>query len=99
MLSTAGALAAEPTVLLADELSLDLAPMIVTRLMRALREAADRGAGVLLVEQHARKAVADADRAYILQRGRVVWSGSADEARKNLCRTERAYLGQDITSG
>jgi ABC-type branched-subunit amino acid transport system ATPase component len=57
-----------------------------------------RRAGVLLVEQHARKALAVADRAYILQRGRVVWSGSADEARKSLRRIERAYLGQDVTS-
>jgi branched-chain amino acid transport system ATP-binding protein len=98
MLATARALAAEPAVLLADELSLGLAPLIVTRLMQALREAADRGAGVLLVEQHARKALAVADRAYILQRGSVVWSGSADEAKKNLRRIERAYLGQDVTS-
>ena len=65
--------------------------------MQALREAADRGAGVLLVEQHARKALSVADRAYILQRGRVVWSGTASEARNNLHRIERAYLGQDVT--
>ncbi|ONH33348.1 ABC transporter ATP-binding protein [Pseudofrankia asymbiotica] len=96
MLLTARALAAQPTVLLADELSLGLAPKIVTRLMQALRGAADRGAGVLLVEQHARQALAVADRAYILQRGSVVWSGSADEARQNLRRVERAYLGQDV---
>ncbi|HEY3883188.1 MAG TPA: ABC transporter ATP-binding protein [Trebonia sp.] len=98
MLSTARALAAEPTVLLADELSLGLAPLIVARLMQALRDAADRGAGVLLVEQHARQALAVADRAYVLQRGRVVWSGEAGEARKNLRRIEQAYLGQDEPS-
>ncbi|MGH3249948.1 MAG: ABC transporter ATP-binding protein [Trebonia sp.] len=98
MLSTARALAAEPTVLLADELSLGLAPLIVARLMRALRDAADRGAGVLLVEQHARQALAVADRAYVLQRGRVVWSGEAGEARKNLRRIEQTYLGQDEPS-
>ena len=63
-----------------------------------LRPLLRRRAGVLLVEQHARKAPAVADRAYILQRGRVVRSGSADEARKNFRRIERAYLGQDITS-
>jgi ABC-type branched-subunit amino acid transport system ATPase component len=96
MLATARALAAEPSVLLADELSLGLAPLIVTRLMQALRGAADRGAGVLLVEQHARQALAVADRAYILQRGRIVWSGPAAEARQNLGRIEQAYLGQDI---
>jgi ABC-type branched-subunit amino acid transport system ATPase component len=66
--------------------------------MQALRDAADRGAGVLLVEQHARQALAVADRAYVLQRGRVVWSGEAGEARKNLRRIEQAYLGQDEPS-
>jgi ABC-type branched-subunit amino acid transport system ATPase component len=96
MLSTARALAARPSVLLADELSLGLAPKIVARLMTALRAAADAGAGVLLVEQHARQALAVADRAYILQRGQVVWSGSAPEARKNLRRLESAYLGSEI---
>ncbi|KPM55400.1 branched-chain amino acid ABC transporter ATP-binding protein [Frankia sp. R43] len=93
MLSTARALAAEPAVLLADELSLGLAPKIVTRLMRALREAADRGAGVLLVEQHARQALAVADRACVLRRGRVVWSGPAEEATRDIRRIEGAYLG------
>jgi ABC-type branched-subunit amino acid transport system ATPase component len=96
MLSTARALAAEPAALLADELSLGLAPMIVTRLMQALRGAADRGAGVLLVEQHARQALAIADRAYILRRGSVVWSGTAAEARRDLRQIEGEYLGQDV---
>ncbi|WP_018500814.1 ABC transporter ATP-binding protein [Parafrankia discariae] len=95
MLSTARALAAEPAVLLADELSLGLAPKIVTRLMDALRAAADRGAGVLLVEQHARQALGVADRAYILRRGSVVWAGTAAEARRDLRQIEGAYFGQD----
>jgi len=93
MLQTARALAAEPDVLFADELSLGLAPIIVTRLMTALREAADRGAGVLLVEQFARQALAVADRVYVLQRGDLAWSGSAEEANKNLATIEGAYLG------
>jgi len=97
MLSTARALAAEPQVLLADELSLGLAPKMVTRLMLALREAADRGAGILLVEQHARQALAIADRACILQRGVVRWTGSAEEGRKNLHRIEAHYLGQELS--
>jgi len=49
-------------------------------------------------KQHARKALAVADRACILQRDRVVWSGSAGEARRNPHRIERAYLGQDATT-
>jgi branched-chain amino acid transport system ATP-binding protein len=94
MLSTARALAADPAVLLADEMSLGLAPLIVGRLMRALRDAADRGTGVVLVEQHARQALAVADRALVLRRGSVVWSGSAAEARRDLRQIEGEYLGQ-----
>ena len=93
MLSTARALAAKPDVLLADELSLGLAPLIVARLMSVLRGAADQGAGVLLVEQFARQALKVADRVYILRRGQLAWSGSAEEARKNLREIESAYLG------
>ena len=93
MLATARALAADPVVLLADELSLGLAPLIVTRLLTALRTAADGGTGVLLVEQHARQALPIADRAYILQRGSLIWSGSADEASRDLSQVEGAYLG------
>jgi branched-chain amino acid transport system ATP-binding protein len=96
MLAMARALAAEPAVLLADELSLGLAPKIVSRLMRALRDAADRGAGILLVEQHARQALRVADRAYILRRGSLVWSGSADQARESLTDIESAYLGHEV---
>jgi branched-chain amino acid transport system ATP-binding protein len=93
MLSTARALAADPAVLLADELSLGLAPLVVGRLMRALREAADRGAGILLVEQHARQALALADRALVLRRGGLVWQGTAAEARAELHQIEGEYLG------
>ena len=66
---------AGPQVLLADELSLGLAPLVVTRLLQAVREAAERGVGVLLVEQHARQALAVADRVYVLQRGRIALDG------------------------
>ena len=59
-------------LLIADEMSLGLAPIIVRRLLAAIRDAADAGAGVLLVEQHARQALAVADRAYVLRRGSVV---------------------------
>jgi ABC-type branched-subunit amino acid transport system ATPase component len=62
--------------------------------MRALREAADRGAGVLLVEQHARQALAVADRAAVLRRGSLVWSGPAAEARGDLRAIEAEYLGR-----
>ena len=93
MLSLARALGREPRVLLADELSLGLAPLVVDGLLEALRDAADRrGVGVLLVEQHVRKALSVADRVYVLERGRIVLSGTADEVSGQLGRIEDAYL-------
>ena len=72
MLTLARALAREPRILLADELSLGLAPMFVDRLLRAVRDAAhEHGTGVLFVEQHAHKALRYADRAIVMRRGRV----------------------------
>ena len=94
MLVLARALAARPSVVLADEMSLGLAPLIVLRLLETLRAAADEGVGVLLVEQHARQALAAADRAYVLRRGTLVWEGSAAEARANINELEGAYLGE-----
>jgi len=93
MLSLARALGREPKVLLADELSLGLAPLVVANLLQAVREAAtDRGVGVLLVEQHVRQALGVADRAYLMERGKIVLSGTADEVRGQLDRIEAAYL-------
>jgi branched-chain amino acid transport system ATP-binding protein len=80
-------------VLLADELSLGLAPIIVTNLLGAVRRAADdRGVGVLLVEQHVRQALKVADRVYLMERGRIVLSGSSDEVGEQLDTIEAAYL-------
>jgi branched-chain amino acid transport system ATP-binding protein len=92
MLTLARALAAQPTVLLADELSLGLAPLICVRLLAALRAAADRGAGVLLVEQRARDALAVADRAYVISHGQVAVSGSASELAGRIEEIESTYL-------
>jgi len=92
ILTVARALAAEPRILLADELSLGLAPLIVGRLLRAVRAAADRGVGVLLVEQHARQALTMADRAYVLRRGRVELTGSASDLLARLDEVEATYL-------
>lgn len=97
MLAVARALARRPKVLLADELSLGLAPLVVTRLFLALREAArDQGTGVLLVEQHVRKALRYVDRVYVMRRGRVVLDLTAAEARLRVADIEHAYLS---TSG
>ncbi|MBI5087705.1 MAG: ATP-binding cassette domain-containing protein [Actinobacteria bacterium] len=92
ILTLARALAAEPAALLADELSLGLAPLIVRRLLIAVREAADRGVGVLLVEQHAAQALAIADRGYVFRRGQVVMSGTAAELRRDFDEIRSSYL-------
>ncbi len=93
MLSLARALGRDPKVLLADELSLGLAPIIVTNLLDAVRAAADeRGVGVLLVEQHVRQALKIADRVYVMERGRIVLSGTSAEVVGQLDKIEAAYL-------
>jgi branched-chain amino acid transport system ATP-binding protein len=93
MLSLARALGRDPKVLLADELSLGLAPIIVANLLEAVREAAtERGVGVLLVEQHVRQALKVADRAYVMERGRIVLSGTTEEVEGQLGKIEAAYL-------
>lgn len=93
MLSLARALGRHPTVLLADELSLGLAPLIVTNLLRAVRDAADElGVGVLLVEQHVRQALEIADRVYVMERGRIALSGRSGEVAGQLDKIEAAYL-------
>jgi branched-chain amino acid transport system ATP-binding protein len=93
ILTVARALAAEPDVLLADELSLGLAPQIVTQLLEAIREAAQkRGIAVLIVEQHVRGALAVSDRAYVLSRGRCVMDGESRELMNRVEEIESSYL-------
>jgi len=92
MLTLGRALAGTPRLLLVDELSLGLAPMVVQRLLRSVRAAADAGVGVLLVEQHASEALSVADRVVVLRRGRVALEGSAAELRADVGELESAYL-------
>jgi branched-chain amino acid transport system ATP-binding protein len=93
MLTLARALGRRPRVLLADELSLGLAPIVVDRLLQAVRAAAsETGTGALIIEQHARKALRYADRAYVMSRGRIVMALTAAEARARLSEIETAYL-------
>ena len=86
------ALARKPKVLLADELSLGLAPLVVERLLAAVRHAADQGCAVILVEQHVRKALKIADHAVVMQRGRIVQRGSGAEMRRRITEIESSYL-------
>ncbi|CAM3931907.1 ABC transporter ATP-binding protein [Deinococcus frigens] len=93
MVVIARALAGRPQVLLVDELSLGLAPIVVRRLMPVLRGLADDGVGVLLVEQFAALALDIGDHAYVLNRGEVVHAGRADELRRRPELLRGAYLG------
>jgi branched-chain amino acid transport system ATP-binding protein len=93
MLTVARALGRDPSVMLLDELSLGLAPIIVERLLQAVRTAStERGVGVLLVEQHVRQALEVANRVYVVRRGRIVLSGSSTEVGSRLEEIEAAYL-------
>ena len=92
ILTLARALARKPRILLADELSLGLAPMVVDRLLSAVRDAADDGLGVIIVEQQIPKALAIADRVYVMQRGSVAWEGTGVEARRDELEIERMYM-------
>jgi ABC-type branched-subunit amino acid transport system ATPase component len=92
MLALGLALSRGPSVILADELSLGLAPMLVDRLFQALRQAADAGAGVLLVEQYVHKALAIADRVYVMDRGRISISGTSDELAPRVDEIQSSYL-------
>ncbi|WP_462187097.1 MULTISPECIES: ATP-binding cassette domain-containing protein [unclassified Frankia] len=101
MVTLARALARRPTVLLADELSLGLAPRVVDRLLAAVRAAADDGLAVILVEQHVRSALSIADRVHVLRHGALAWSGTAAQARADREILLGAYLspGRPADSG
>jgi branched-chain amino acid transport system ATP-binding protein len=93
MLTLARAVARDPSLLLVDELSLGLAPVIVKRLLQTVRHVADeRSTGVLLVEQHVRQALHVADRVYVMQRGRIVMSGTGTEVHSRIDEIEATYL-------
>jgi branched-chain amino acid transport system ATP-binding protein len=96
MLTLARALAGEPELLLIDELSLGLAPLVVERLLEAITAASARGIAVLMVEQHAHKALGVADLAYVLRRGRVSLSGTGVDLRSRFDQVERSYLVADV---
>ena len=92
MLTIGRALMARPRILMLDEPSLGLAPMLVKAIFQTIREINARGVTILLVEQNARMALRVADRGYVLQSGEVVLTGSAKSLRQDEM-VRRAYLG------
>ncbi len=94
MLSIARALMAKPRLLLLDEPSLGLAPLVVEEIYRTLQALHAQGTTILLVEQNAMGALEIAERAYVLETGRIVLSGKASELMEH-DDVQRAYLGRD----
>jgi branched-chain amino acid transport system ATP-binding protein len=94
MLAMARALMARPQLVMLDEPSMGLAPLVVKDVLKAIQAIRAEGATVLLVEQNAKAALRIADRGYVLENGRIVLEGSAEELLGNH-DVQRAYLGGD----
>ena len=92
MLAMGRALMARPSILLLDEPSMGLSPLLVSEIFRIIREINDKGTTVLLVEQNAKRALAIADRAYVLETGQITLEGTGDELANDE-RVQKAYLG------
>ena len=98
MLAVARGLMARPRVMLLDEPSLGLAPILVREIFAAIGHLREQGVTILLVEQMAAQALALADRAYVLERGRIALEGPAPAVRSNPAVIE-AYLGRRAGTG
>jgi branched-chain amino acid transport system ATP-binding protein len=100
MVVLAQALVSQPKYVLVDELSLGLAPVVVKRLVPTLKAIAEAGAGVLLIEQFAHVALALAERAYVLEGGRIRYSGTAQELKARPDLLQSAYMRSEaVTPG
>ena len=94
MLAIARALMARPRLLLLDEPSMGLAPLLVEKILETLVQLRDKGLTILLVEQNARAALKISDRGYVIETGKVVLQGTASELLSDV-EVKRAYLGKD----
>lgn len=92
MLVIGRGLMADPKLMLIDEMSLGLAPKVIDGIFKALKEIRERGITILFVEQNVRRTLQEADRAYILETGRVVLTGSAAELQEE-DQVKKAYFG------
>jgi len=92
MLAIGRGLMSDPKLMLLDEMSLGLAPIVLNELYKALREIRERGITILFVEQNVRRSLEEADRAYIMEAGRVVLSGDVADLREEE-EVKKAYFG------
>jgi branched-chain amino acid transport system ATP-binding protein len=92
MLAIGRGLMADPILMLIDEMSLGLAPIVIDEIFRALEKIKERGITILFVEQNVKRTLEEADRAYILETGRVALSGTAAELREH-DQVKKAYFG------
>jgi len=95
MLAIGRALMARPRLMMLDEPSMGLAPLVMKDIFAIVKRISDEGTTVLLVEQNARSALSIASRGYVLETGRIVLQGTADELLANR-DVQRAYLGSDL---
>jgi len=95
MLAIGRALMARPSLIMLDEPSMGLAPLIVKDIFRIITRIRDEGSTVLLVEQNARSALKIANRGYVLETGRIILEGAAEDLLANR-EIQRAYLGKDL---
>jgi len=91
MLSLSRALIVSPAVIIADEMSLGLAPLMVDLVFESLARARDHGVAIVLIEQFVHRALAFADTCAVISRGRVAWTGPAEDAKDEVLRQ---YLGR-----
>lgn len=92
MLAMGRALMAKPSILLLDEPSMGLSPLLVSEIFHIIEEINSRGTTILLVEQNAKRALAVADRAYVLETGRITLEGTGSDLSSDE-RVQKAYLG------
>ncbi|HBJ24592.1 MAG TPA: ABC transporter ATP-binding protein, partial [Ruminococcaceae bacterium] len=93
MLAMGRALMSKPSIILMDEPSMGLSPLYVSEIFDIIQEINKSGTTVLLVEQNAKKALSIANRAYVLETGKIVLSGDAKELMNN-DQVKKAYLGE-----
>jgi branched-chain amino acid transport system ATP-binding protein len=92
MLAIGRGLMSDPKLLLLDEMSLGLAPILINELYKVLKQIRDRGITILFVEQNVRKSLMEADRAYVMEVGRIVLSGDTAKLRE-VDKVKKAYFG------